>query len=188
MKIKLIAVVFAVVILAGGYYFYTSSDGYISKYGRTEYVNGTKVERVGQLTQFDRKTRGRIAAAEGGWSQYMTTDWDGFQFSFPSQWTVTEKEFNTEVVSTGGLATVEVKGDGYTVYFTKIGKDLDTSASTYSTPETLSGHEIVFYREKGYPAFTAVIKDCRGIGGVLVSRSGERAITDKIVSSVKCSK
>ncbi|MBY0473079.1 hypothetical protein K2Q00_02200 [Patescibacteria group bacterium] len=192
MKVKILLGVAALVIVTFciGVYRYSQSDEYIAKYGKTVYVDTptgkVKVEHAGQLTQFDRKTEGKIVALSDGWSRYTVDDWVGFGFSYPSHWVVSEKEFNTEVVPLGGLSTLKLVGDGYTVSFTKIGRDLDTGVNTYSVEEIISGHNVVFYREKGYSAFRAVIKGCSGIGGVLSSPTGTREVVDKIITSLDC--
>ncbi len=150
----------------------------------TELIRNGKLEEVPGPVQSTRKTEGTITR-EGDWSQYTTSEWVGFIFSYPSSWVLTEKAYNPNV-SSKGLSEVKVEGDGYTVYFTTIGKGLDTGVDTRTRTEVIAGHEVVFYYEEGHQSFTAVVKDCANFGGVLISRSGAREITDKIITSLKC--
>lgn len=160
--------------------------GYLSfnKGETTEVIRNGKLEQVPGPVQSQREIEGTITT-EGSWSRYTANDWKGFTFAYPSTWKLTERAYNPNV-SSEGLSEVSVEGDGYDIRFSSVGKGLDTGVDTVSKTEVVSNHEVIFYSEKGYSAFRAVVSCSGRVGGVLYSPSGSREITDKIIASLKC--
>ena len=185
----LIAILLGFSVLGGGgYYYYTHTDEYISKYGKTLMVDGPLGGKVavhtGQKLTFERKTKGRIVSAEDGWSRYTSNEW-GLTFQYPSNWKLTEMEYNKEYTGGDQLASVQIVGDGYSLDFNNIGRGYPTGDTTIVTKYVVDGKEKRAFEDKFGDEFWQAMGACDV--ALEISRPTEsKEITDKVIASVKC--
>ena len=192
MNTKTILGVFVtVVVLGGGYYFYTSSDQYAAKYGRVESIEkGPSGERIVRRTAPEREPEGQITPMQEGWSQYTNVEW-GLTFAYPSSWQLTEED--SDIVTKDGaffyggeLESIKITGEGYDVHFNNIGRGYPTGLSTTVTERVVGGKKERVFEDKFGETFWQAMGACNV--ALEISRPTEsKQITDKIITSVKCS-
>ena len=181
----------AVLVLIGGYYWYTNSDAYIAKHGKTKYVEGPfggqiKIEHAGRRIVLDRKTEGEITSLGSGWSQYISNEL-GLTFQFPSEWNITEQTHNTLATGREGQASVRVEGDGYLIDFTNKGTEYPGGVDTHMTTRTVADQNARVFEDVTGEGFMMSIFDACDVAINISSPVSSMQITDKIINSVHCS-
>jgi hypothetical protein len=124
------------------------------------------------------RTIGSVTILGNGLSQYQRDDW-GLSFRYPSSWTLTEEKSG---------ARAAVQGEGYSVRFIANDYEYPGGVHTITRNYTVAGQQVKALEDKYQSGFMQGLPACNGVSIDVTSPVASKAITDKIIASVDCTK
>jgi hypothetical protein len=200
MKRKIIfGVIFVAITIVIGIFgldAWSKTDWYVAEFGRrisTEKgPDGVTYER---WTAPKRDTKGKIVSLGDGWSQYTSdiSDKWGLAFSYPSNWELKEKD--SDIFLRGGerleggqiLEEIQLAGDGYSVSFNNIGREVPVSLQTTTSEYVINGKSVRVLEEPMSGGHLLLAMSVCGISLEIIIPEHGRDVANKIMSSVVCS-